>query len=100
MRTREFKTFSAEDQEVARLQDNVAEFTRPLVASPLTDALLLGPVTVGTTPTEIAHKLGRSMKSWILAAPLANAQVWEVARNSKTITLQASSNVVCSLVVF
>lgn len=100
MRARDFKTFSPEDADVARLQDNIGDAIYPLINNPLTGHILVGPVTVETTPTTIAHKFDGQLQGWVMVAPNADARVWEVARTKKTLTLQASSQVTCSILVF
>lgn len=100
MRARDLKTFSAEDSEVARLQSALVEAFEPLLKSPFASAVLLPVVTINTTPTQVAHKLGRPLQSWLLAGPTADARVWEIARTSTMLTLQASAEIKTQLVVF
>ncbi len=100
MRARDLKTFRSDNDEMSRIQSALTEAFEPLLNSPLVDAVLLDPVTILTTPTPIAHKLGRAVQSWILAGPTADARVWEVARNKTTLTLQASADVLTQILVF
>jgi hypothetical protein len=99
MRAREFKTFGGSD-EINRVQDNIADALKPLADAPLNGHVLVGPVTIGTTPTTVAHKLGQQLQSWCLAGPKANAVVWEISRTKSTLTLQASASVETYLLVF
>ena len=100
MRGRDLKTFRTDDDDMSRIQSALTEAFEPLLKSPLVNAVLLGPITIGTTPTPVAHKLGRPLQSWVLAGPLADARVWEVSRNKSTLTLQASAEVTTNLLVF
>ncbi len=96
---RDFKTFNGSD-EVNRLQDNIVEVLNPLIIAPLSSSVLLTNVALSAVPTKVAHKLGRHMQGWIVAAKNANEDVWEIESTKSTITLQATGDVILSLLVF
>ena len=100
MRPRDFRTFSSEDEEINKLQVNIVETFFPLVSSPISGAALVGPVQLSTAPTQVAHKLGREFKGWLVVSPNAAENIFELARNSTSVTLQATGDVSASILVF
>jgi hypothetical protein len=58
-------------------------------------------VTVGTSPTEIGHTLGRVWQGYLVLSQNANAVIWAPSAPSATsLTLQSSAAVAVKLWVF
>lgn len=101
MRARDFKTFSSDNEDVNRVQDNVSDAIFPLITASLTGHILVSDIAlVAGVPSQVSHKLGRAIKGWLPVAPNAAAQIFERARNKTTVTLEATADVTLSLLVF
>lgn len=101
MKTRDLRTFSSDVEDVNKLQAALVDCLKPLTSSTLSNVALLSDIAlVSGVPSQVAHKLGRELQGWIVVAPNAAAHIFELARNSKTVTLQASADVTLSFLVF
>lgn len=69
------------------------EATSALLLASLTKARLIDRISVGTSPTVVPHGLARELSGWLALRPSAASQVFEVAADRDTLTLQASAAV-------
>ncbi len=99
VKARDFKTFAG-SEEANRIQDAVTDALLPFTASPLNGHVLVYNISLSTAPTAIAHKLGNQFQGWLVASKDAAEDIFEISRNSKTVTLQATGTVTINLLVF
>lgn len=97
---RAFKTIRTQNRELMSIQDNIQDALKIIDLSLILDGVQIGPVTIGTTNTVIAHTLNRMPLGWILVRPKAEEIVWEVSMNSSNLTLIASNPIQCHLWVY
>lgn len=103
MALKKFKKIDFKDKDVSKFQDSVDEYLNQLNAVVL-DGIILTDVLIGTTTTEISHKLGRNFQGWHLLDIHGDARVWRdtssTADLTKFLPLKASASVTVSLWVF
>jgi len=103
MAVRSFKKMGSED-DINRIQDNIDAVLRPLQASPIGQGNLLTGVVLINGATEVEHKLGRDLLGWIIVGKNQNLQVWDSqstnVKKSKTLVLNCTAALVCSIWVF
>jgi hypothetical protein len=103
-RVRDFRTITSESEDLNKVQQNVTNALEPLINSPLNNCVILENVAVGTSATEIMHKLGRTLRGWTVIRQRADSRIWDVQdtnqRPKTTLLLQASTSVVVDLLVF
>jgi hypothetical protein len=97
---RAYRKLKTNDADLNKVQDNIALTLRPVLQCPLLGGVQVSEVQVGTTPTPISHTLGQVPQGWYLVDLNANAQVWSTAKDSRTLTLQATSACTVSLWVY
>ena len=80
-----FDRINSGDNALDRVQGNVAKAIDPVLSVALLDGRLveddvvagaLVPITLSTTPKDVAHGLGREYRGWIVVDKNANADVW------------------------
>ncbi len=115
----QFKKINVKDLDLNRVQDAVAFALNTIASIPLLDGRPVETETnaakhelvivLGTTPKNIAHKLGRAYRGWFIVDKNANADVWVdpavagVDPNpdvTKFVRLDASATVTVKLWVF
>lgn len=88
--------------DLAVIQDNVESTLQPLLTNPLIDGgVLVGPVAITTSATNVSHLLGRAVRGWVLVDKDADARVWrQGAATPLLLPLRASAAVNVRLYVF
>lgn len=103
MALKKFKKIDFKDKDVSRFQDSVDEYLNQLNGVVL-DGIILNDVLVGTSSTDISHKLGRTFQGWHLLDIQGDARVWRDTASTSDLTkflpLKASAAVTVSLWVF
>jgi hypothetical protein len=91
-----------ENQDLTRIQYNIAKAYDTLGEVPLNAGRLIENVALSSTAVSIEHKLGREFRGWIIVRTNANQTVWESTQLApKTLLkLVASGSVTVSLFVF
>ena len=100
-----FKKIISQNTEINRIQDEVSrELNRLSFLNFFSSGKLIEEVVIGTSPTEITHGLGQTVRGWFLVKQDTNTTVWApstaTATPNQTINLQASSACTVSLIVF
>jgi hypothetical protein len=97
-----FKRISQKDPELQAVINAMAEFARQLELNPLLDYIILKDVTIGTTATEITHKLGRAWRGWMVTSRTSSVVPYETTQSDTTkfLTLIASSSTTVDLYIF
>jgi hypothetical protein len=100
---KDLKLLHFRDRETADLQSNVREFLNQLDFNVL-QGNVIDNVSLGTTATMIAHKLGRKFLGWQILDIQGDARVWRdtsiTDRPEQFLPLKASSSVTVKLWVF
>ncbi len=91
-----FKTIQTQDQELNRIQANIADAFNQL-SGPFIGGTLLKSVAVGTSATRISTGLGRVPQVWAVCGQDTNTNVWSTASDANSITLIAGSACTISL---
>lgn len=101
-RIRDFKKVGTSSKDLAKLQDNLEEFIKPLVLSSIIDGVLLKDLKLVSGLNAINHKLNRKPEGWIVVKSDANATFWQsVSELEKQIlNLNSSAAATVSLWVF
>lgn len=97
------KQVQSDDRTLMAMQSNVSEALRPLEQAALMRGRLIESVVLSTTPTEVAHGLGRRLLGVIVVRRNADARVYEPETSTmpdRSVRLVATGNVVVSLWVF
>ncbi len=114
-----FRRLNVKNEDLNRVQDAIADVIDVVVGIPVLDGRLVEtethlngqeiPIILGTTPKNVAHKLGRAYRGWFVAGKNANADIWvdpPVAGvdpnpdHTKFLRLDASATVTVTLWVF
>lgn len=98
-----FKKIQSPDRITTQIQDNIEQAINELNRSEiLAGRLVQNIVIVSGTPKSVDHRLNRKFKGWIVVEKGAEADIWSSVATSpeKTLILNSSANVTCSLWVF
>lgn len=93
------KTAEVSDPQSARSFEKVKEFTDQIMKTEFLVGTSISK-TIGTSNTEIPHGLDAVPNGFLIVDQTANANVWRISWNNKTITLKASSSVDVKLWIF
>lgn len=89
-----FKTIRTQNRELMSIQDNVQDALRFLDLSLITDGVLVGPVTITTANTTIAHTLNRMPLGWFPVNKKGLGDIFEISKNASNLTLKSSVTVI------
>lgn len=95
-----FKKINSGDYVTGTIQDNVAEALDAVNKSQIIDGGLMEDIDLVSGQTNlIAHRLGRTLRFWILVRQDTNSTVWETQSDNPELflTLNCSSNCKVSL---
>lgn len=95
-----FKTIRTQNRELMTLQDNIRDVLQPISDALIVEGVLIGPVTIGTSPTTIPHTLNRMPLGWIPSRKKGLGDIFEISINANNLTLQSSVAVTTFLWVF
>ena len=104
MSIRSVKSIGQGEFAVDRLQEYIATAFDGIQKSEIINGVLLKDVALINGATEVAHKLGRELRGWIVVGQSASASIWDSqathTRKRKTLMLNSSAAVTVSLWVF
>src|SRR6185312_13533390 len=83
-------------QDINRIQANISNAFNGQ-NGPFIGGNLLSSVSIGSSATQIAHKLGRTPQVWVICDQNTNKSVWRTKWDANFITLQAGSACVVSI---
>lgn len=88
--------------DINRLQTNIQEFADSVSGIPLLSGTLLEDIELSATETKVPHKLGRTVRGWIIVTKNANYNVWRSSSElpKQFLPLTASGDITVSLWVF
>jgi len=99
-----FQKLNVSDQNLNRVQDNVAKALAPLTSNDLLNRRLLTNISLASGDNKVAHGLGRPLKGWSVVRQRASATIYDKQDANTTpdltLTLNASGAVVVDLEVF
>lgn len=97
-----FKRLTTTIPEIQQVINNIAEFVKPLENNPILDGRVLSGVSIGTSATNIPHKLGRPWVGWFVISRTSGVVPYEGTQLNTTdyLTLQAASAITVDLYVF
>lgn len=96
------KLRSLTNKEAVDVQDNVYEWALQFFNNELVTGRLIEGVSVGTTNTNVSHRLGRQLRGWFITKLTADARVWQVEDSTlpEFLILKASTAVTVNVWVF
>lgn len=97
---RSFKQINTANQELQLIQANIARAISETINNALLNGLFLENLSISTTNTQVAHKLGRVPKGYIVIDSNAAANVYTIDKDTQFITLKATANCVVNLYIF
>lgn len=92
--------YLSDDDIINKVQDNVNTVIRPIIDSAIIDGVLLNNISLKNGATVVDYKLGRKLQGYIVVRKTANANIWDGALTTKTITLHSDAACVVSLWCF
>lgn len=95
-----FKTFRTPNRELGLLQDNIRDALQDISDSLIVEGVQIGPVTIGTTATTIAHTLNRMPLGYFVVKKSGPGDIYDMAINASNLTLVSSSQVRVSIWVY
>jgi hypothetical protein len=97
-----FKKIAQTQPELQAVINTIAEFVRPLEINPTLDGRILKGATIGTSATNIPHKLGRPWVGWFVVSRTSGVVPYEATQSNSTLflTLTASSATTVDIYVF
>lgn len=93
-----FQQFVSQDEELRRVQANIANFGQQLQTGPYFGGNTLTQALTSGVDNKIAHGLGRTPVLWILFDQDTNSTVWRTAWDENFITFRCSTT--CSVKVW
>lgn len=94
------KRVNFKDEETNALQENVYQFLNQ-INPVITSGVLITSVNVGTSPSKIEHKLGRTPQGFYVVDKNSNSNVWRSSiSDNRYLTLTASTPSTISIWVF
>jgi hypothetical protein len=90
----------ATNTDLQTVQDNLIGSIEQLIKQQILDGVLLESVAIGTTPTTVSHKLSRIPQGYIVVSKNGPGDIYDLQRDSKTITLQSTVAVTTKIWVF
>lgn len=103
-KNRAYKIVSTDDKDLAKVQENVANFVEPLQNSQIWQGVLYKGISLSSASTTLVeHKLNRDPQGWIIVSKNANSNIWE--NNTGVITkrfigLDCSADVIVNIWIF
>lgn len=97
-----FKKIAQMQPELQAIVNTIAEFVRPLEQNPTLDFRILEGVVIGTTATDIPHKLGRKWVGWYVVSRTNGVVPYETTQTNEAtfLTLIAASQTTVDIYVF
>lgn len=97
-----FKRIAQKQPELQAVINSVAEFVRPLELNPILDGRIIEDVVIGTSATDISHKLGRKWVGWFVVSRTSGVVPYESTQtdDTKYLTLIAASSITVDIYVF
>lgn len=95
-----FREVHTTNQELSAAQRNISTFAQQFYGIQLLGGILVRDVTLSTATTAIAHKLGRTPIGYIVVDKNTTCDIWTVAKDATTLTLDTSAAVTATLWVF
>lgn len=95
-----FLTLSSQDDELNRVQSNLRSALDPLSKDPLLNRVEVESTIKTAVTTVIQHNLGRQPRGWILVDKQGPYDVWRIAWNASTITLDSSGDVKVKVLIY
>lgn len=105
MSLKAFQHVNTEDQQLERVQQNIAAAVNPVIQASIIDGRLIKDVSLTTAQANlIEHKLGRALKGWFITRLRAGVTIWDEQDSnelpSRTLDLRSSADVVVDVWVF
>jgi len=102
---RPFQRLVTEDQELNRVQQNMAEALRPVLTAAVLDGRLVEDVALATGQDNVVnHGLGRAVRGWLVVRQNAQADLWDTQASNavpgRTLLMRTSATVTVTLWVF
>lgn len=97
---RGFRRQFGQSDELTQLQSNVEQALQPILRSPIINGTLIESVSIGTSATQVAHKLGRKPLGYFVAAQFGPGEIWAADFSVSYISFTASTPVTVNLWVF
>lgn len=85
---------------VGRMETSVARGVAPVLKRPDMDDTYIHVTLASLTTTVINHKLGRVPQEWQVLSQKGASTIYEVARDSKTLTLYSTGGIDCTVRVW
>lgn len=99
----DFKPFQKtyfQDNVLSRFQDAIASFFEQFKQSTIANGVLLEDISIGTSATRIAHKLGTTPRGYIIVKKSASATIYNSSIDENDLYLISSASVTASIWVF
>ncbi len=88
------------DSALSRVQDAIQLNLQTIVTKEILDGVLGEEIELTTASKQVAHGLGRDPLGYIIVSKTAFADIIDLARDTRTITLQATAPVTLSMWFF
>jgi hypothetical protein len=97
-----FRKIAQVTPELQAVINAIADFVRPIERNPILDFIILRDVAIGTSATNIPHKLGRAWQGWVIIGRSSAVVPYEATQTDDTtyLTLIAGSAVTVDLYIF
>jgi hypothetical protein len=97
-----FRAVTQRNPEIQAVMNAVKEFVLPLERNPILDFIILRDVEIGTTATDIPHKLNRAWQGWFVISRTSATVPYEDTQSDDTkfLTLIAGSTTTVDIYIF
>lgn len=92
-----FRKIQTKDDTINRIQDSLVSVLNPVAKISFLDGAQLTNLAITTSAQKFSHNLNRQPQGWFLVDLQGSAIVFRVSWTATTVSLQASSDVTCSL---
>ena len=95
-----FKKDNFQDENLEQIQGNSQEIWNSIQNHPILKGRLITDISVSTSSTSVAHKLGKKPKGYFLASSSASVTIYTTGKDDKFLKITASGSATISLWVF
>ena len=101
---RDFKKVANSNEDTSKLQERLQEFFSAIQNCDLIDGVLLPNISLVSGSNTVSHKLGRTLRGWIIVRNRADSRLWDTqddnANKARTLLLSSSAATEVDLWVF
>ncbi len=97
---RSIRGIRVKDYELSRVQEGLITALNQVLPVQIIDGVLLENIEIGTSSTNVEHRLNRQPLGWIVVDKQGTGDIHRTAWNSSVVELESSVAVIASIWIF